>query len=255
MNRTTRGILMAGLLVPLLLLSGCCCALSRRTVGAPNLFGRRIMGSTSKRTIEMDVDGFMGVEAGGVWDVRIERGDQHRVKITTNENMVEYLDVRVVGNTLHLDTRDAYSFSNVTLRADITLPELRQVHVSGSAHATASDAWEPDGLTIHASGATSIQIDEMYTTKADIELSGSSHIEMAGSAQALILRCSGATKAKMEDFVAQEADIQLSGSSDAALQITEKLDVNLSGASNLTYDGNPTIGRQNISGGADLKRR
>jgi hypothetical protein len=90
----------------------------------------------------------------------------------------------------------------------------------------------------------------------DISLSSSSRIGFTGSGGNLVLSGSGASTALLEGYTVQDTDVRLSGSSRADVDISGKLDVSLSGASELRYGGSPTLGkRMEISGGSRFERR
>jgi len=52
-----------------------------------------------------------------------------------------------------------------------------------------------------------------------------------------------------------DAEINLSGASDATINASGRLDGDLSGASKLSYVGNPTLGSINTSGGSTISQK
>ncbi len=66
---------------------------------------------------------------------------------------------------------------------------------------------------------------------------------------------SGASQIDLEELTAADADIEASGASNVTVNASGTLDANASGASNIYYLGNPTLGRINESGGSNVDPR
>ena len=72
------------------------------------------------------------------------------------------------------------------------------------------------------------------------------------------MRVSGmnwASQADLDHFTVNDADIELSGASDAEIIVNQRLEIDLSGASELIYHGNPKVGSINVSGGSSIMQK
>lgn len=232
------------LLSATLLLCGC---------WAPGLVPR-VSGSGRLETKEMDLSDFRRVEAGGTFEVDIVQGESFETAITADDNLFEYLDVSVRGDTLRLQLRPGRSYTNTTLKARIVMPSLRELRVSGASQARL-EAFDSQGsLDVKASGASTLS-GEVQAQELAIVLSGASRLSLAGNGGQLSLRCSGASSADLGDVSVGDADVNLSGASSATIDATGRLNADLSGASNLTYAGSPTLGRVSTTGGSSIHAR
>jgi hypothetical protein len=112
------------------------------------------------------------------------------------------------------------------------------------------------GSFVFRSSGSSDASGAVEASKTDIELSGASDVQFTGSGGDLKLDGSGSSGAKLMGFIVKNADIRLGGASDADVDILGKMDLTLSGSSNLTYGGNPTFGnRMEISGSSKVEAR
>jgi hypothetical protein len=57
------------------------------------------------------------------------------------------------------------------------------------------------------------------------------------------------------EFAFDNIDVDLSGASQATIQVKSKLNYSVSGASHLTYKGDPTIGRSEKSGASSTSHK
>jgi len=66
---------------------------------------------------------------------------------------------------------------------------------------------------------------------------------------------SGASRFNLGGFMVNNADVTFSGASNGTVNLSGKLDANLSGASKLSYIGEPTMGNVNTSGASTLSKK
>lgn len=76
--------------------------------------------------------------------------------------------------------------------------------------------------------------------KGKIECSGASKCTMSGSAQDLSITVSGASKVNGSSITARNAKVTASGASHASVKVLSKLNASASGASSISYYGNPS---------------
>lgn len=196
---------------------------------------RTIVGSGNLITKPMDYSDFTNVAVGGGFKVEITRSTQYSVRITADNNTFDYITTSNTDNTLNIGLRSGYSYQNVTLKADITMPNLYAVALSGGTRGNAQE----------------------FTSTHDfnVELSGGSTIEIEGATGNLNLDASGGSRADLSDFPVHNATVVLSGGSQATINLNGTLDANLSGGSQLQYIGTPTMGNIDTSGGSTITKK
>jgi hypothetical protein len=228
-------------------------------------------GATVTKTY--DFTGFTGVEVGHAFRVDITQSENYSITITINEKIADRLTVTRSGDTLKIGFKEILFNLHSRPRATITLPDLRFLDLSGAVEGNVKGLQSSHDLDFHISGASSLDTDMeagyfsaeisgasqlsgyLKATGSDIELSGASHINLTGSGGDIRLKASGASTADLDNYAVADADVELSGAGTASMEINGKLNTDLSGASRLTYGGQPTLGRIDISGGSSLKPR
>ena len=234
---------------------------------------KAITGSKNLVTEEYDFSDFTRVEVVSAFQVEITQSTAYSVSITADDNLFDFVQVSKAGKTLKIRLKSGYNYQLVTTRAKITMPELDGFVLSGAARGSVVGFNVSGDFEISLSGASSLNMSDMSAndikiglsgasrTSGDIitsgdaqfGLSGASRLELIGSANNVLIRASGASSLEMADFTIHDADVGLSGTSDATVNLDGVLDADLSGASNLRYIGEPTIGNLSISGGSELE--
>jgi len=212
-----------------------------------------VRGSGRASTREYDLRDFKRIEVGNAFVVQVTQGDDYAVSVTVDDNLVKYLDVAQRGDTVRIRLQPG-AYTNTRLEAKVTMPSLVSADLSGAVQATFEGVRSEDDLKLVASGASRVRGD-MEAASLDLVLSGASQADLTGKAASLRVRVSGASKADLPDFAVEDADVDLSGASSGAVNAAKTLAVNLSGASTLSYLGQPEISSQSITGASQLKRR
>jgi hypothetical protein len=214
-----------------------------------------VTGSGEIVTLTPDLADFDQVDVGYAFQATIEQGDTYAVTIRIDDNLAQYLDVRVVGRTLvvGLEPSIGFNFGAKTLEAEITMPEIVSLDASGASRVSLTGFESEQDLRIDASGASTISGD-IAAADVEMRISGASTISLDGSGDRLNLEGSGASTANLRDFAVSDARVELSGASRGTVNASGTLDVEASGASHLTYAGNPQLGSVNTSGASSIEQ-
>jgi hypothetical protein len=214
-----------------------------------------ITGSGNVVTQEEAITGFDKVDISYSFETNISQGDTFRVLIHADDNLVEYLRVVKAGNTLQIGLKPGHpDIRSATLQAEVTMPDLAGLDMSGSSHVTITGFESAQALVVDASGASHLQGD-VEAGDVTFDLSGSSKVILTGSAQSVTLEASGSSEIDLTDFPVVDANVNLSGGSEATVNPSGRLDVDASGASHLYYLGSPTLGKMDTSGSSSIEQK
>jgi predicted nucleic acid-binding Zn ribbon protein len=194
-----------------------------------------VIGSGNLVTKEELFTDFNAVDAGSGFNVEISEANSYIVLVTTDDNVMEHIEVTKSGDTLKVGTSWGTSFSSATLKIKITMPEINKIELSG--------------------GAQGIIEDFSSNHQVSIELSGGTQLTGKGSAGDLIVDASGGSQLHFKDYSVQNANIELSGGSQATINLDGTLDADLSGGSQLYYYGDATLGEIETSSGSQITKK
>jgi len=216
-----------------------------------------VEGSGVLRTARHAETGFTRIAASQSFKVHVVPDAVYSVSITCDDNIVPFVVVRPNGaDSLLISLAPGNSYFNVTLRAEVHMPTLRGLDLSGAAEADVAPGFSSSsGLDVTASGAGIARVGTLTCPTLSAELSWASSLTFSGMAARLTLRLSGASHADMLGCASTEADVSLSGASDAKVNVgTGVLTVNASGASTLYYEGSPSLRLNDLSGASRVVR-
>jgi len=194
-----------------------------------------IEGSGNLVTRTFDFSDFTAVDVGGGFRVEITQSSSYSVRITADNNTFDYMDVYKADNALTIGLRSGFSFRRVTLKAQISMPNLYALVLSGGTQGTAEEF--------------------ISTQDFNMVLSGGSNLKLEGAANNLNLVATGGSRSDLSDFPVHNATVLLSGGSQATVNMDGTLNANLSGGSQLQYIGTPTMGDISVSGGSAITKK
>ena len=195
-----------------------------------SVFGVR--GSGNVITESRDVSGFSEIALFGSGTVRVDVNGTESLTVEAEDNIMPLLKTEVANGRLELSVE-----SSISPTTDITYTVA---------------AVELDGVTIAGSGdvtATGIAADLF-----DVEISGSGRVEPTGTAASLVVEISGSGRYLGEGLEASIGTVRVSGSGEAVVNVTDDLDVDVSGSGGVQYVGEPTI-TESVSGSGRVTRR
>ena len=216
--------------------------------------GAVLKGSGNLKTEEYSFSNFNKVEISSAFEFEISRSSAYSISITADDNVIEKVRVIQAGYTLKIYVETLPMPAFLTLKAVITMPELRGLYISGAAHGTISEFSSADDVDIRLSGASKVECN-IIAGGADFNVSGASIVRLMGSAKDMVANVSGASHFHLDDFTVNSANVTISGASTGAVNVSGHLDANVSGASKLSYIGEPTMGTINTSGASALSKK
>jgi len=179
-------------------------------------------------------------------------------------------------------------------RASISLPELRELRLSGASRAEVDGFTTTHDFSLDVTGASKLKLGAVAAGNTDIRLvgaselkfkrieaaglkmdiAGASHTEgevavsadarlkivgasrivLSGTVKNLNLDVSGASQVRLAELSAHNAKVKLAGASKAVVRVDGHLDADLAGASDLSWIGNPLMGDVRSVGASQLRR-
>ena len=164
----------------------------------------------------LDLSAVTGIDFQAAGEVNVAVGATQLVMVRGEENIIELLNTDVINGVWEIGFDDCVRDVS-ELRIDITIPELENAGLSGAG--TINAETNADEITTSLSGAGTITLSG-ESTRQEITLDGSGTIEAF-------------------DLVTSETAVSLAGQGTVNVTATETLNVDLSGAGAVFYEGDP----------------
>lgn len=199
-----------------------------------------IRGSGTTVTLSLPLADFSGIDASCVYEVQAVRADAFEVTIEVDDNLAEFLDVRVEDGSLVLDVQPG-TFEFTQLRTSVALPQLDDFDVSGAADLNVTGFVSDEPLVAQTSEAATAAGD-IVAGNTRVLAAGNSQVVLVGSGSNLQLEASGSARVDLRDYPVQDATADVNGASQSIVHVERRLDAVAGGFASLRFLGNPALG-------------
>jgi len=217
--------------------------------------GKRVEGNGNIVTRDHTVGQFQRVEVSGAINVSLKQDSiQSPVKVETDENLQDLVEIREVNGVLYISPVDNYNLDpSQQVKVFVAAPRFRGLAVSGASHLSSENKLtSAETMDIDLSGASEIKLD-IKAPRINSEISGASTAVLTGETKDFNASGSGASNYKCFDLMTENTTVDISGACNADVFASVKLDVQASGASGVKYRGAAAI-TQDLSGASGIKK-
>ena len=191
-----------------------------------------IRGNGHITTDERAVSAFANIDARGAFTIEWQNGPPS-LHITTDENLLRYIDSNVSDDTLHLHTREQIRPSHGV-----------QVVISSPTRAGA-----------RISGAVKLAAKQLSGPRFALESRGASRVSLDGHIDELLADMTGASELTASGLQTKTTEISTTGAADAEIAVADKLKVAITGAGKVRYSGNPPTIEKHITGAGSIRHK
>lgn len=206
-----------------------------------------VIGSGNSITEEREIAGIEGVELSFVGDLRITQGDEEKLVITADDNVLPLITSEVENGVLTIGSRSTAGLQATSkLQYDLTVRELSSIRLTGAGNAEI-DGLETGDLELAITGAGNLSAQNIDADRVDATLSGLGSLSASGTAARQDVQLTGSGSYSAGDLETGATDVTISGLGSATVWAVETLDATISGAGSIEYFGDPEV-TQKVTG-------
>lgn len=215
-----------------------------------------IKGSGHIVADEREVREFTKISFENTGTLIIKQSFKSSLTIQTDDNLLKYLETKVVNGTLIISTKEVKDMTSLRPKEGIfyyvTLKDLDALELSGSGNVRTVAQLLGDHLKIKLSGSGNLFLD-LSMDKLELFLSGAGKVSMKGEVKEEYIKISGAGIFEGGNLKADVGRIYISGSGTVLVDVEKALDVRIYGTGSVQYKGSPKL-TQGIAGTGTIKQ-
>lgn len=198
------------------------------------------------------VPSFDAVDLSGAWDVTLKQGANQELTVEIDENIMPLVRTEVVHGVLKINITKPVS-KTTKMALYITVKDLKSIDASGAVDIRTETVISVPELAIQTSGASEAKL-ELDVQKLSLDCSGASKMKMTGKAVSVGMDLSGASDIYAFELLAENYLVDISGAGNAQINVSKRLQAEVSGAGNIRYKGAPSEINQEVSGAGSIKK-
>ena len=191
-----------------------------------------IRGNGHIKTDQRTISSFANIAASGAFQIEWKSGAP-ALSITTDENLLPYIDNQSSGDTLRLRTHEQI-WPTHGIKVMISSPTRTGAKISGAVKLTANQLSGP---------------------RFALESTGAAEVKLNGNIDELLANMTGASELHAGGLQTKTTEISTTGAADAEIAVSETLKVAITGAGKVSYSGSPKTIEKHISGAGSIRHR
>lgn len=193
---------------------------------------------------ERRVPAFTGISVAVPGEVSLIQGSTHRLLVEGTGRVLENLITEVRGGQLYIRMPNSFRFRRYdVLKVFVTMPEIRNITLSGSGRVNAEGPVRLEKASITISGSGRVNIDDISAGELSTTISGSGRLNLGGrhNVQNHRIVISGSGRIESASLPVEKIDATISGSGSCRVHVIGDLNVRISGSGRVIYTGNPLV--------------
>jgi len=186
---------------------------------------------------------FAGLESEISGNVIYVQGNDYKVELTAQQNILNVMETPVLSNKLVVRFKKnvrVKSHEQITIK--VTAPSISSIGLNGSGNVSVLSPITGSDLNFSLSGSGDMSLSAIICNNLETTISGSGSISfMDGTATTEHFKISGSGDIDARNVLAKMVTTNTSGSGTLRVNASEKLDVKISGSGSVYYWGTPIV--------------
>jgi hypothetical protein len=187
----------------------------------------QIVGSGRIVTESRSCGTFTGIQVTNFAKVFITQDTVESLRIESDDNIIGSVQTTLNGAILVVGLRDG-SYGHVTVNVYASMKNIKFLESIGTADFSAVNSIQTDSLIC--------------------KITGTGNVTLAGKTNYEKVQITGSGNIQNSNLLSSFCTITISGTGNVQVHVTQQLDATIAGTGNITYDGNPALIHQSITG-------
>jgi len=213
----------------------------------------KVVGEGPLVTETRTTGSFTGIESAISGNVYYVQGNDYKVELTAQQNILNVMETPVINNKLIVRFKNnvnVKSHEQITVR--VTAPSVSSIDASGSGSLTVLSPLNATDLYFRLSGSGNVTLPAVTCNNLETILSGSGIMSFAGGNTANEkIKLSGSGNVDAKNVQAKTVTTNTTGSGVISVSASERLDATITGSGSVLYWGNPIV-TKNITGSGQV---
>jgi len=192
--------------------------------------------------------------------VEVKQGEAFAVAVEADEEAIKDVKASVADGKLTAKLEPRWGHIGLLFKGasspklTVTMPELRYLELAAATRGEITGFSGAGYFQAILAGASSLSGD-IVCKELKLEGGAASHFVLSGSAEKAEIELSAASNANLEKMALGDTRIKLGGASTLTVNMSGRLDADVSGASSLRWLGTPALGDVKITGASSFSKK
>jgi hypothetical protein len=195
------------------------------------------------------LNGVNRLQLDGVFTLTLKQSDEEFIQVEGPSELIDKLVIDQQGDLLVLEMEkiEGFNFNKGDFKITLSLKDLKELQYDGVGNVKTNGTFIVDTLHIKGNGVGNLTLDLITNLlNADFDMVG--NIDLQGKADRAIFTNNGVGNLDASQLRVQDLDLNSSGIGKAEVFCVGNLSLVVDGIGKVSYTGNPTIVKKEVSG-------
>jgi len=216
----------------------------------------RIKGNGNMVTKNISTANYDAVRVSGFFDVELVSGEEGKITLKAEENLVEYIEIKVDNNTLKIGVEKGFNIATSRgYKVLITVPfeSISEVSLAGSGDINTKNTIKANEFKSTLSGSGDLHL-EVNAKEVSSEVTGSGDMTLKGTADTFKCSVVGSGDMNASALKSDIVSAKVTGSGDCQVYCNENLEARVVGSGDIHYYGDPKKKDTKVTGSGDISK-
>jgi hypothetical protein len=218
---------------------------------------KKVKGNGNVTQTTRDLKTYDAVHVSGFFDVFLVAGEEGKIQLEGESNLLDHVITEVRGNVLDIKTENGVNLQpshNNMITITVPFKDLDEVNLSGSGDVVSRDRITATSFSTSVAGSGDVVL-EVEATNIEASLSGSGDLTIKGQTEDVKLNLSGSGDIHASELKATNAEASVAGSGDISLNCDGGiLKARVAGSGDIEYSGNPSREDSKVVGSGSISK-
>lgn len=218
--------------------------------------GDRIKGNGNVVTKEITTSSYDKVLVSGFYDVDLIAGEEGKINVKGEENLLDYLKIEVVEGALKIGTeKGKYLSTSKGYKIIITVPfeSLEEVSLTGSGDINSKSTITTTNFTSRLAGSGDVNL-TISAKDVIAKVTGSGNMVLKGKTTDFKGDVTGSGDLNASNLESDTAEATVIGSGDCKVSCTTSLFARVNGSGDIDYKGDPKKKDTKVNGSGSISK-
>jgi hypothetical protein len=216
---------------------------------------KTIKGNGNVVTKTRTTNDYDTINVSGFFDVTIIKGNEGKIKIKAESNLLDYIITEVYGDVLIIKLKEEINLKTKK-GVYITVPinDLKKLSLNGSGDIISNETILVKNIDVNLSGSGDINL-VLTAKKISSKITGSGNINLSGKADFIKVKIVGSGDFSSKKLKSKRVEVNIIGSGDATVFASDEIEAKVAGSGDIIFYGNPKNEYTKIIGSGDIEGR
>ena len=214
---------------------------------------KKVKGNGNITTKTHTTSDYHKVAVVGSMDVILEKGTEGSIRVTTDENIHEYVTIESNKGVLKIKIKNYVNIkSKKSIHITVPFKSLDNVSLDGSGSVLTNDQIKSDQFEAEIGGSGEMNLD-IDVNRVNAKVNGSASLKIIGTATDLEIKVIGSGDFDGGSLIAQNVEANVTGSGEALVVAKSSIKARVYGSGDIKYLGNPSTIDNKVLGSGDIE--